>query len=143
MSESYSVIYSQPAKDDLMEIYTYIAFNLQMPDIADGHVNWIRQAVRSLNFMPSRYVNVEWEPWKSMGMHQVPVDNFVVYYLVNDEEHTVSIIRIFYSGQDVEGIIKQERDNPLKSKGEQTDPESCGGEIAVFLLRVLQAPFIT
>lgn len=54
-----------------------------------------------------------------MGMHQVPVDNFVVYYLVNDEEHTVSIIRIFYSGQDVEGIIKQERDNPLKSKGKQ------------------------
>ena len=143
MSESYSVIYSQPAKDDLMEIYTYIAFNLQMPDIAEGQVNRIRQAVRSLNFMPSRYVNVEWEPWKSMGMHQVPVDNFVVYYLVNDEEHTVSIIRIFYSGQDVEGIIKQERDNPLKSKGEQTDPESSGGEIAVFLLRVLQAPFIT
>ena len=143
MSESYSVIYSQPAKDDLMEIYTYIAFNLQMPDIAEGQVNRIRQAVRSLNFMPSRYVNVEWEPWKSMGMHQVPVDNFVVYYLVNDEEHTVSIIRIFYSGQDIEGIIKQERDNPLKSKGEQTDPESSGGEIAVFLLRVLQAPFIT
>lgn len=119
MSESYSVIYSQPAKDDLMEIYTYIAFNLQMPDIAEGQVNRIRQAVRSLNFMPSRYVNVEWEPWKSMGMHQVPVDNFVVYYLVNDEEHTVGIIRIFYSGQDVEGIIKQERDNPLKSKGKQ------------------------
>ena len=46
MSESYSVIYSQPAKDDLMEIYTYIAFNLQMPDIAEGQVNRIRQAVR-------------------------------------------------------------------------------------------------
>lgn len=105
MSESYSVIYSQQAKDDLIEIYTYIAFDLQVPDIAEGQVNRIRKAIRLLNFMPSRHVNVEWEPWKSMGMHQVPVDNYVVYYLVNDGEHIVSIIRIFYRGRDVEGII--------------------------------------
>ena len=35
MSESYSVIYSPQAKDDLMEIYSYIAFELQVPDIAE------------------------------------------------------------------------------------------------------------
>ena len=103
MSESYSVIYSPQAKDDLMEIYSYIAFELQVPDIAEGQVNRIRKAVRSLNFMPARYVNVEWEPWKSMEMHRVTVDNFTVYYLVN--EHIVSIIRIFYNGRDIEGII--------------------------------------
>ena len=38
----------------------------------------------SPDFMPSRYSLVDWEPWKSMGMHKVPVDNFVVYYTVND-----------------------------------------------------------
>ena len=105
MSESYSVIYSPQAKDDLMEIYSYIAFELRVPDIAEGQANRIRKAVRSLKFMPARYVNVEWEPWKSMGMHRVPVDNFAVYYLVNNKEHIVSIIRIFYNGRDVEGII--------------------------------------
>ena len=105
MSESYSVMYSPQAKDDLMEIYSYIAFELQVPDIAEGQVNRIRKAVRSLNFMPARYVNVEWEPWKSMEMHRVTVDNFTVYYLVNNEEHIVSIIRIFYNGRDIEGII--------------------------------------
>ena len=30
MSESYSVIYSPQAKDDLMEIYSYIAFELRL-----------------------------------------------------------------------------------------------------------------
>ena len=38
-------------------------------------------------------------------MHRVTVDNFTVYYLVNNEEHIVSIIRIFYNGRDIEGII--------------------------------------
>lgn len=105
MNETYSVIYSSKAKDDLIEIYSYIAFDLQVPDIAEGQVNRIRKTIRSLDFMPSRYITVEWEPWKSMRMHQVPVDNFVVYYVVNDDSRTVTVIRIFYGGRDIEGII--------------------------------------
>ena len=105
MNETYSVIYSSKAKDDLIEIYSHIAFDLQVPDIAEGQVNRIRKTIRSLDFMPSRYITVEWEPWKSMRMHQVPVDNFVVYYVVNDDSRTVTVIRIFYGGRDIEDII--------------------------------------
>lgn len=105
MNETYSVIYSSKAKDDLIEIYSYIAFDLQVPDIAEGQVNRIRKTIRSLDFIPSRYITVEWEPWKSMRMHQVPVDNFVVYYVVNDDSRTVTVIRIFYGGRDIEDII--------------------------------------
>lgn len=105
MNETYSVIYSPKAKDDLIELYSYIAFDLQVPDIAEGQVNRIRKTIRSLDFMPSRYITVEWEPWKSMRMHQVPVDNFVVYYVVNDDSRTVTVIRIFYGGRDIEDII--------------------------------------
>ena len=105
MNETYSVIYSSKAKDDLIEIYSYIAFDLQVPDIAEGQVNRIRKTIRSLDFMPSRYITVQWEPWKSMRMHQVPVDNFVVYYVVNDDSRTVTVIRIFYGGRDIEDII--------------------------------------
>ena len=105
MNETYSVIYSSKAKDDLIEIYSYIAFDLQVPDIAEGQVNRIRKTIRSLDFMPSRYITVEWEPWKSMRMDQVPVDNFVVYYVVKDDSRTVTVIRIFYGGRDIEDII--------------------------------------
>ena len=108
MNDTYSVIYSPQAKDDLMEIYSYIAFDLQAPDIAEKQVNRIRKTIRSLEFMPSRYIVVEWDPWKKMGMHQVPVHNFVVYYVVNDDSRMVTVIRIFYSGRDVKGIINPE-----------------------------------
>ncbi len=40
-----------------------------------------------------------------MKMHQLPVDNFIVYYLVDDKERTVTVARIFYGGRDIEGII--------------------------------------
>ena len=106
MSDTYSVIYSPEAKDDLREIYSYIAYDLQAPETAEGQVNRIRKEIRSLDFMPSRYAVVDWEPWKSM----VPVDNFVVYYAVNDGSRTVTVIRIFYGGRDVEGIVQVERE---------------------------------
>lgn len=52
---------------------------------------------------------VEWELWHSMKMHQLPVDNFIVYYLVDDEERAVTVVRVFYSGRDIEGIINSNK----------------------------------
>lgn len=110
MSDSYSVSYSPEAMDDLKEIYSYIAFTLLVPENAEKQVNRIRKEVRSLDFMPFRYSLVDWEPWKSMGMHKVPVDNFVIYYTVNDDSRTVTVIRIFYGGQDVVNIVNAENE---------------------------------
>ncbi len=39
MIDSYSVIYSPEALNDLREIYSYIAFELLVPSIADGQVS--------------------------------------------------------------------------------------------------------
>lgn len=110
MSDFYSVVYSSEAVDDLKETYSYTAFTLMVPETAEKQVNRIRKEIRSLDFMPSRYSSVDWEPWKSMGMHKVPVDNFVVYYTVNDDNRTVTVIRIFYGGQDVVNIVNAENE---------------------------------
>lgn len=48
MSDTYSIIYSSEAKDDLREIYSYIAYDLQAPETAEGQVNRIRKEIRSL-----------------------------------------------------------------------------------------------
>lgn len=105
MTEEYKVDYSVDALDDLREIYAYIANELLVPETAAAQVGRIRKEVRSLDFMPARYALVDWEPWHSMKMHQLPVDNFIVYYLVDDEEMTVTVARVIYGGRDIEGII--------------------------------------
>lgn len=105
MSDTYSVAYSPEALEDLKEIYSYIAFTLKEPNTAEGQLNRIRKEVRSLDFMPSRYALVDWEPWKSIGVHRIPVDNFAVFYIVDDDRHEVNVIRVFYGGRDVKNII--------------------------------------
>ena len=102
MIDAYSILYSSKARDDLKDIYSYIAHDLQVPDTAKGQVERIQREIQSLDFMPSRYSVVDWEPWKSLGMRHVPVDNYIVYYFVDDKRHVVTVMRIFYSGRDVE-----------------------------------------
>jgi toxin ParE1/3/4 len=104
---NYKVIYSPVALDDLRNIYSYIAFILLVPDTAKKQVNRIRKEIRSLDLCPERNSVVEWEPWKSMGMRMVPVDNYCVYYLVDKEKMIVLVDRVFYGGRDVEHIIQE------------------------------------
>jgi toxin ParE1/3/4 len=41
-------------------------------------------------------------------MRKMPVNNYVVFYLIDDPKHTVNIVRIFYGGRDVESIVRGE-----------------------------------
>ncbi len=56
--------------------------------------------------MPMRYALVEDEPWKSRNMNKALVDNYVVYYTVNEDILEVMVIRIFYSGRDLKEQMK-------------------------------------
>lgn len=105
MSESFSVIYSPEAVNDLREIYTYIAYKLLVPKTAEGQINRIRDIIRSLDFMPLRYPIVDWEPWKSIEMHKLPIDNFIVFYIVSNKKYLVTIVRILYGGRDIKNSV--------------------------------------
>ena len=106
MTEKYNIIYFPEAKEDLKNIYRYIAIDLYEPKIAENQVNRIRDSIKKLNSLPERHQLVEWEPWSSLGVRHYPVDNFVVYYLINEELKIVAIIRIFYGGRNIDQIIK-------------------------------------
>lgn len=104
MSEQYRIQYSPAALDDLKDIYAYLAYELKAPSTAKNQVNRINAEMGSLDFMPCRYEQVDWEPWKSMGMRKVPVNNFVVFYKVDLDAMTVTVLRIVYGGSDVRRI---------------------------------------
>lgn len=110
MSNSYRVSYSPEARNDLKDIYAYIAYELQAPATAKNQVSRIRKEVRSLDFMPLRYGLVDWEPWKSLGMHRVSADHFVVFYTVDSDAREVTVIRIVYGGRDMERLAESDNE---------------------------------
>jgi len=100
----YRVEYSQEALVDIKSIYTYISQILHAPLTARRQVNRIRKEIRDLEAFPTRYVLVEWEPWASMKMHRLPIDNYVVFYLVDEQAMAVKIVRIVYGERNLEDL---------------------------------------
>lgn len=108
MTKKYTVAYAKEAYEDIKAIYSYIADELAEPAIAAKQVDRIRAAVRGLESMPNRCAVVPWEPWTSMGMRRLIVDNYVVFYLVDEAVQRVSAVRIAYRGRDMESMLGEQ-----------------------------------
>lgn len=103
---NYLIIYSDDALQDLMGIFDYISGQLREPAIAAAQVNRIREQIRSLGQFPARNKKVPWEPWHSVGMRQMPVDNFIAFYTIDDTQVAVQIVRIFYGKRDIQSYVR-------------------------------------
>jgi len=104
---TYKVNVSNEALYDLMSIYNYITVELQETAYAERQIKRIRNAVGSLDEFPLRNKVVEWDPWSSLGIRQMPIDNFIAYYFTDEEQHEVTILRIFYGKRDIEKVVKE------------------------------------
>jgi len=99
---TWEVSYSDDAEQDLQGIYDCISDVMIEPLIADDQTNRMMDAVELLESMPLRYRLYEREPWRSKGIRVMPVDNCLVFYLANEIDTTVTIIRIMYGGRNIE-----------------------------------------
>lgn len=98
----YTIKITDQADNDIRNIYEYIAYELQSPENASGQLDRIERCIMSLDDMPERYRFYDREPWKSRGLHIVPVDNYCVLYIVDNDDRTVSIMRVMYGGCDID-----------------------------------------
>ena len=98
---NYQIELTNQAKNDLDEIYGYIAFTLLSPDVAANMYHSIIDCIRSLDSMPLRNALMDDEPWKSRGLRKCFVKNYTAFYLVDEVNAIVRIVRIMYSGRDI------------------------------------------
>lgn len=98
----YTIKISNQADNDIRNIYEYIAYELQSPDHASAQLDKIEKCLMSLNDMPERFRFYEREPWKSLGLHIAKVDNYCIFYIVDNDDKTVSIMRVMYGGRDID-----------------------------------------
>lgn len=98
---SWNVVYSARARQDLRDIYEYIAYELLVSETASGQTGRIMKQIRSLEEMPMRHRLYEDEPWHSQGLRFFPVDNYLVFYLPSEADKTVTVVRILYGGCDI------------------------------------------
>ncbi len=99
---SYEIRLAPQAQNDLRGIFEYIAFTLQSPQNAAGQLDRLEGSIDSLEQMPERFRVYDKEPWRSRNLRIMPVDHYLVFYIPNREEETVTIIRVIYGGRNID-----------------------------------------
>ena len=93
------------ANRDIRNIYEYIAYELLSFTNAVGQLNRIENCIMSLDYMPKRYRLFDREPWRSRGLRIVSVDNYCILYIVDNDEMSVTIMRVLYGGRDIDALL--------------------------------------
>lgn len=92
------------AESDISEIYSYIAFTLEEPNIAWKQTMRIRNGINTLCSMPDRFPIIDDEPWKSLGVRRLSIDNYIAFYVLGNESDTVRVFRVLYARRDFSSI---------------------------------------
>ena len=106
MSEhSYRLLFTPKAEEDLDEIYEYIFGVLSNATAADKLADDIEKVVMQLIEYPFSGQYVLDEFLKTRGYRKVIVDNYLVFYLVNEAEKQVIIMRILFGARKYQNVL--------------------------------------
>jgi addiction module RelE/StbE family toxin len=96
VSLTYRLVITELAEEDLRDIANYIANELLEPTTARKMITRIAEAIFQLEQMPFRNGLVRDEQLAAKGIRYLLVHPYIVFYVISDNEETVSIIRILY-----------------------------------------------
>ena len=98
---TYTVYLSFEAENDLRDIFAYIAFQLHAPETARQQVNRLLKMILSLDEMPFRFRRFDPQKEKHCDLRIVTVDKYCVLYVPNEQQKTVTIVRVMYGGRNL------------------------------------------
>lgn len=96
----YEVKLTAQAIGQVEETVQYISKILLEPETARKWADTLQCEIGKLDSMPSRYPLTEEEPWRRAGIRKMPVKNFIVYYLIDEEKKAVWITAVIYGRRD-------------------------------------------
>jgi len=97
---NYSVYVSYEAEKDLTEIYGYIKYEFDNLISANKLIEKVRDSILSLEMMPYRYNIVKDGRLASYGIRMMMVNNYAVFYTVDENAKRVYVVRVLYAKRD-------------------------------------------
>ena len=102
---AFQVKFSERAATDLSEIIGYISDVLLNPIAAEHFYNEVDKKRQHIRENPKMYPLSRDERLKAKGYRVAVVGNYLLFYIVDDENAIAYIIRIVYSKRDLSSIV--------------------------------------
>jgi len=105
VESKYRIKITPKANDDLDEIYSYIAEELFNEDAAENLIDKIENNIIRLRDFPLSCSLDEDDVLRSKGYRKLVVENYIAFYIVDEIEKQVVIMRVLYGRQKYQDII--------------------------------------
>ena len=96
----YEVRVTRQALEQMKEIVHYISNDLMVPDAAGNLLDKMKAEITKLSSFPKKQALIDEEPWRTDGVRKLVVNNFLIYYWVDDENNRVQVTAVIYSRRD-------------------------------------------
>ena len=94
MQNNYKIVIEKFAKSDLIEIYNYIANTLVNKEAAINLLNRINNKFILLSLFPKSSPIINNEYVNKENLRKTTIDNYIIFYEINEEHKEIIIIRI-------------------------------------------------
>jgi len=103
--ENYDVNLTEPAEKDLRDIARYISQQLNAPIAALNTVRAIGEAIEKLASNALIYPLVRDDRLAAIGYRPLVVKNYIIFFVVSENEKIVDVDRILYGRRDWQSIL--------------------------------------
>ena len=105
MNDRFSVVLTKSAKYDVADKKRYILERFKYREYAESFSASLRKDVESLDTFPSGFGKVGFS-YRGYDIYMKPINDNLLFYVVDEEIKTVSVLRILQDGMDWQSIIR-------------------------------------
>ena len=102
----YDIQITRAAENDLNSAADYIEFVLHNPKATDDLLDEAKSKIGGLSAFPEKFALVDDPVLKAWGIRFILVKNYIAFYVISEESHTVYIVRFLYGKRDWITILK-------------------------------------
>lgn len=103
---SFQVIITPDAENNLRELNKYIAQELLSPQVAQNYLRFLRAEIGKLSYLATVFAPIPDEPWRSQGIRRVAVKNFLIYYRIDTDSNCVYVLNVIYGKRDQLAVLR-------------------------------------
>ena len=107
----YTLNISEPAEEDITETLDYIHNILKAPEAAKKLFYQLEEKLKNIQEFPSSCQIVNDKYLSTKGIRFYQIDNFLIFYIVDETEKIITIIRFLYARRDWTNILKVNTEN--------------------------------
>lgn len=102
----YKIKYTYSSRNDIRKIKKYILDHFKYQELGENFVQKIKEATDGLKNLPSAYDTIGFQ-YRGFAIHLRHYRTYLFFYIVNEEEVSVTILRVLQDQMNWQHIIKQ------------------------------------